>query len=408
MSSRDENRLVVRQVRKLLLSSTLPIIVVGILCFTAPRMLSVTTSILIGGAILTTVAIELFHLVLSSIRFRDANTLQTPVWSLVVLQLLIGVSILLWPERFRWLVGLALISLVGVEGLLILWASPKLSSGMARIALWLSGGLSLFVAGHAIISFNQPLPAVWVGYLIGAKMLLIAATLLYAAVYAADEEIELAYVGLSNPVREPTTGSIYAVFYGPAFHCGISVGDNQIVDYLTDGIVRLVTWEEFLLGRSALEWNYPDVTPGSEPEIASFARSLVGAQTRYDAMHFNCENLAIYCRSVGNTCGSRFAQAVIGVEMVKRHPWLGSLLQLSNRAASWFLYGIGGPMGKKLGFFFISLSRVVTDWLVVRPLRLEVSDPKTPPVINEKGAAAAQILRENSLRAHDQNANNIV
>lgn len=371
---------------------------VGVLCFVSPQILTVTSSLLVGGAILTTVAIELFHLLMSSIRFRDAKSLQTPVWSLVLLQLALGIAIVMWPAKFRWLLGLAFIVAVGIEGLLILWASPKLSSGFARVALWASGGLSLFVAGHAIISYNQPMPAILVGYLIGAKMLLIAATLFYAAVHASDDEIRLAYVGLSHSVKQPETGTIYAVFYGPAFHCGISVGDNQVVDYLTDGIVRLVTWDEFLLGRNALEWNYPDVMPGTGTEIATFARSLVGAQTRYDAVHFNCENLAIYCRSVGQTCGSRFAQAVVGIEMVRRHPWLGSLLQLTNRAASWFLYGVGGPLGKKLGFFFISLSRVVTNWLVVRPLRLEINRPETPLVINEKGREAARILRENSLR----------
>ena len=53
-------------------------------------------------------------------------------------------------------------------------------------------------------------------------------------------------------------------------------GDGQIVDYLTDDIVRLITWEEFLLGRRAMEWNYPDFDSGTPDEVSRFARRLAG------------------------------------------------------------------------------------------------------------------------------------
>ncbi len=91
----------------------------------------------------------------------------------------------------------------------------------------------------------------------------------------------------------------------------------------------------------------PRRTPGDPESIAVFARSLAGKYNKYDALRFNCENLAIYCRSVGQTTHSAFSQASVGVEFVKQKPILGSMVQLLNRGASWFLYGARRALRKK-------------------------------------------------------------
>jgi hypothetical protein len=220
-----------------------------------------------------------------------------------------------------------------------------------------------------LLHWHQAGIAYWLGALIGAKFLMLGWTLFDIGLRASDADLRFAYVGEGKFRDTPEVGSIYAVYYGPAFHCGISVGEGQVIDYLSDGVVRLITWEEFLLGRRALEWNYPDVPAGDPESIAIFARQLAGKYNKYDAFRFNCENLAIYCRSVGQTTHSAFSQASVGVEMVKRKPILGSMLQLLNRAASWFLYGAGGPFGKQVGFAMIRIARILTDWVVTRPLR---------------------------------------
>ena len=77
-----------------------------------------------------------------------------------------------------------------------------------------------------------------------------------------------------------------------------------------------------------MEWNYPDVPAGTPGEISAYARSLAGSFTKYDALRFNCESLAIKCRSLGRTDTSKFSQAMVSLEMVQRYPWLGPLVQI--------------------------------------------------------------------------------
>ncbi|MFN7732849.1 MAG: hypothetical protein ACK5OB_13165 [Pirellula sp.] len=371
------------------------LLVVGGMCFVAPNWVAASAEWLIGGTMLLTGLIGVASLGLSGLSAlgqvwtqrvtpvtvepegsyasgssgSSSGSSRESVWGLLAFQLALGAAIVMWPGAARMYLGALLVLAVAVEGLLILWASVHFSSAQAKWAMWLSGLVSVVVAVAALLYWREGIPVRWVGYLIGSKLLLMGCTFVGVGAMAKASELRLAYLGLSRYQDQPQEGSIYAVFYGPAFHCGISVGQNQIVDYLTDGYVRLITWEEFLLGRRAMEWNYPDVPAGEPSEISAFARSLAGGHTKYDALRFNCENLAIHCRSLGKTHESRFSQAAVSTELVKRHPWVGSMVQLMHRGASWFLYGMGGPFGKKIGFTMIRLTRLLTDWLVVRPLR---------------------------------------
>ncbi len=210
-----------------------------------------------------------------------------PVWAVVLMQLLLGGALLGWPKQISPFLSLILMLAVAAEGAIILWLSFHFQGLATKISLWVAGGLSVAVAVAALYSWGSPNADHLVGTLIGVKLIMIGAIFFRIGWGASESDLRSAYVGLSSFQEEPTTGSIYAVYYGPAFHCGISIGDGYIVDYLTDGIVRCISWEEFLLGRRAMEWNYPDVAAGSSEEISRFAKSLVGKfnhTTRFDSI----------------------------------------------------------------------------------------------------------------------------
>lgn len=310
----------------------------------------------------------------------SSSTERGSVWTLVLLQMALGGAILGWPNEIRPFLFLLLLVAVAVEGGIILWASFHFHSLTTKVWMWITGALSVAVAGVSLYYWRSPEADHLIGFLIGAKLAMIGLIFCRVGWGASESDLQSAYVGLASFQEVPTVGSIYAVYYGPAFHCGISVEDGRVVDYLSDGIVRCITWEEFLLGRRAMEWNYPDVEPGNAKEINAFATSLVGKFNPYDPLKFNCENLAIYCRSVGRTTHSGFSQASVGVEFVRQKPLLGSMVQLLNRGTSWFLYGAGGPFGKKIGFSIIRISRALTDWVVARPLR-ESESPQAPQTV---------------------------
>jgi uncharacterized membrane protein HdeD (DUF308 family) len=380
-------------IRRSLMATGIGILSAGLCCMFAPAWMAVPLEWLIGGAMFLTGTVGLGHLIAglmtllfgrnrkpataisdsvdSLVQTSSTNVAKrSPFWGVVILQVVVGLVMLTSPEALRPYWALLLLLGIAIEGSLILWVSMHFSSLATKIGMWLNGLTSIVVFVVVILNWNQVAVGYWIGGLLGAKLVLLGWTLLGIGLRASDADLSFAYVGEGKFHDVPQVGSIYAVYYGPAFHCGISVGDGQIVDYLSDGVVRLISWEEFLLGRRALEWNYPDVPAGDAAAISSFATALAGKYNKYDAFRFNCENLAIYCRSLGQTTHSSFSQAAVGVEIVKRRPILGTLLQMINRAASWFLYGAGGPFGKKVGFAMIRVARVVTDWVIVRPLRM--------------------------------------
>lgn len=389
MNRSNQNSL--RGIRLSLIVTGSLIIVAGLCCMVAPAWVAVPLEWLIGGTMFLTGSATLFHLAagavavlfgtarqeeVASVLTQDSLTRtsvsvarRSPFWGVAVLQVLFGGIMLISPQLLRPYWSLLLMAAIAVEAGLILWLSLHFSSFTTKVGLWLNGLVSLVVFAIVMLNWQQVLVGHWIGGLLGAKVLMLGWALLQIGIRASDIDLRYAYIGEGRFHDTPSVGSIYAVYYGPAFHCGISVGDGQIVDYLSDGIVRLISWDEFLLGRRALEWNYPDVPAGDPTAICIFARKLAGMYNKYDALRFNCENLVIYCRSLGQTTHSSFSQAAVGVELVKRKPILGTLLQMLNRAASWFLYGAGGPFGKQIGFAMIRVARAITDWVIAGPLR---------------------------------------
>jgi uncharacterized membrane protein HdeD (DUF308 family) len=392
MDENNASEATLRRLRLGLMATGFALALLGATCVTAPLWLQTPVEWLVGGPMFLTGLAGVGHLVIGCVaslgRWRNRESRASiaeprggsslssasiaergPVWTLVLAQVALGGAILGWPKQTAPFLFLILLLAVAAEGGIILWASFHFQSLATKFWMWLTGGLSVAVAIVTLYHWRSPDADHLIGLLIGAKITLIGVIFFRVGWGASESDLRSAYVGLSSFQDRPTVGSIYAVYYGPAFHCGISVGDGQIVDYLTDGVVRLITWEQFLLGRRAMEWNYPDVPAGTQNAISSFARSLVGKFNLYDPLKFNCENLAIYCRSVGTTTHSGFSQASVGVELVRQKPLVGSMVQLLNRGASWFLYGAGGPFGRKVGFSMIRLARALSDWVVARPLR---------------------------------------
>lgn len=379
-----------RGIRIGLVLSGISILVAGILCVLAPIWFIAPVEWVVGGAMCLSGLMGVFHLLIGYISsFRNHKLVPSaPVsiglggassasiasergtaWTLILMQIALGGAMLWWPKETSSVLFFVLPVAVAIEGGIVFWLSLHFHSQMTKIWMWTVGLLSIVVAGAAMYYWKSPDAHRLLALLIGSKLTMVGLVFCGIGFGASDSDLQCAYVGLTSFQDEPIVGSIYAVYYGPAFHCGVSVDGGRVVDYLTDGIVRCVSWEEFLLGRRAMEWNYPDISPGSSSDISAFAMSLVGKYTRYDALKFNCENMAIYCRSVGTTTFSNFSQAEMGVELVRQRPLLGSMLQLFNRGASWFLYGAGGPFGKKVGFIIIRIARVMSDWVVARPMR---------------------------------------
>jgi uncharacterized membrane protein HdeD (DUF308 family) len=357
-----------RFIRTILLLSSLIMGAIGFATYLAPKWVA-TEIIYIFAAILFSVGLIELLMLIGLFQQQRKGRSNLLLASSAVLHFSIAATLCYFRSVSVTAITLIFLTMITLESVLLLYFGARIKNAPARWWMLLGGLLSLCVAAVSIIHFGKPEWATWIAYLLAAKMLSIALLLAYVGLLTSDEDIALAFSHTMMHQQAPAIGSIYAVFYGPAFHCGIAVENQKVVDFLNDCKVRHVTWEEFLLGRKAIALDHPDVEPGVADEISQFATSLVGRSAPYDGLNFNCENFAILCRSVGKTHTSRFTQVLVGKEMLLQHPWLGSTLQALNRGLSWSLYGMGGPVGKKVAFFFVWLTNRVSDWLIVRPLR---------------------------------------
>jgi uncharacterized membrane protein HdeD (DUF308 family) len=352
--------------RRVLAFTSAVLFATALLCLFAPQFLAIQAAMLVGIVLVVSALLQCCHLLFAWLRVREPSGTRPSILGMLLLNGFLGGFLFFAPELARWWLSAIIVFAVGLEGLLLFYVSVRLVSIPSKWMMWLGGCLSLAVAILSFQNLNQPLPVIWIGYILGAKLLIVAVAFMGIAIRASNDQIRVAYTGIARRAISPEIGSIYAVYYGPAFHCGIAIDQNHVVDYLSNGIVRLITWQEFLLGRTAMEWNYPDVVPGQPEDIVRFARELVGQKTQYRAFEFNCESLAIYCRSLGKTHKSDYSQSSVGLEMLAKYPIMGGSMQIMSRGVSWFLYGVGGPFGKQFGFFLVLVSRWTANWLIVR------------------------------------------
>ena len=379
-----------RFIRVIILISSLIVGLVGLATCIAPKWIA-TELVYIFAAILLSVGLIQALMLIGFFQQQRRGRSSYLIATSAILHCSIAAALCYFRSVSVTAITLIFLTLISLESVLLLYFGARIVNAPARCWMILGGLLSLCVAAVSIFHFGRPEWATWIAYLLGAKLLSIAILLAYVGLLTSDEDIALAFSHNTLHRQAPVVGSIYAVFYGPAFHCGIAVEDQKVVDFLNDCKVRYITWEEFLLGRKAIALDHPDIVPGSAEEISQFATSLAGRTAPYDGLHFNCENFAILCRSLGKTHTSRFTQVLVGKEMLLQHPWLGSTLQALNRGLSWSLYGMGGPIGKKVAFFFVWLTNRVSDWLIVRPLR---KNGEVPTTSSTKADAAVKQLLE--------------
>lgn len=263
------------------------------------------------------------------------------------------------------LLGLGL----ATDGIIQILLACKLPGRISRIGLQISGAVSIVVAVLAVVFCRDPQSIRWIGLLLGTKLLLFAVALVLISLTAPADDDALVYGSPRSIDLAKVPGELYAVFFGPAFHLGVYIGGDEIVDYLNNNKVRRVSWDTFLEGRRPQHWEYPDLPDVPPSEVIETAVGCVGREHAYSFLKFNCENFAIYCKSGGRTIHSGYAQVSASVETVARHPFLGSLLETYSRVFQWIAYTVGGAFGKKAAIGIRYFSARVAGLLMGRSRR---------------------------------------
>jgi hypothetical protein len=275
-------------------------------------------------------------------------------------------------------------------GLGAAFLSPRTVSGpvlatLVWVGLVVDGGVQLFIAfrrrwtAHLVLGMSGLLSlgiALWVavvdrarfwafiGPLLGVKVVVFGLALLGLAWSARDRA---SGVYGSAPFRfggVRREGDAFAVYIGNAFHLGIYVGDDQVVDFRNDHRVHLCAWDDFLLGRRPVRWDYPDLEPESPGDVARFARAQAGTRRTYDFLGFNCEHFAIWCKSLGKTTGSRFAQMGLAESLLQSYPLLGSVVEVHTRFLGWLAYLLGGRAGQRLSLATRFVGARIAYWML--------------------------------------------
>jgi uncharacterized membrane protein HdeD (DUF308 family) len=256
------------------------------------------------------------------------------------------------------------VSLLGLlflaEGLLLLYAALRSPSKTSLVVLILSGVLTGGI-GLALMLRLVSDPLRWAGVLVGLKLISFGGALVCIALRSPRSGESLLY---ESAVPLPIVGEAYAVYFGTAFHLGISIGNNEVVHYLNDNFVYRVTWEQFLDGRTPEHWTYPDLEPVLPEVVMATALGEVGKTYPYNLLTFNCENFAIFCKSGGRTNRSKYAQIASGAANLARHPVIGMVAEGNTRLVEWLAFHFGGPSGKQLSLFIRRVGAAMTNWLV--------------------------------------------
>ncbi len=289
----------------------------------------------------------------------------------IAIDLLLG-SVLLWNRHIfdsvlAVILGLAFMIDGGVQILL----GMRLEKGH-RISLLISGGVTLGVGLFAAVFCYTGQAKDWICALIGIKLVWFGVVLIYMAWSAKEGQHSLVYGRSLLQPTEKIPGELYAVFIGNAFHLGVYVGDNCVVDFRDDNMVQMVTWERFLLGRDPQHREYPDLDPISAEDVCKMARKLVGTQHKYEFLTFNCEHFAVWCKSGGKTRYSKYCQVAMACDTVGMHPFVGTFVELYTRLMEYLAYHFGGTYGKKVSLRIRRVSSLTAQWLITRGQKLKL------------------------------------
>ena len=249
----------------------------------------------------------------------------------------------------------------GLVQILVAWRTRDIRH---RITLYTVGGLTCTVAILAAIFCQTKGMADWLAFLIGIKLTMFGGMLIYVAVTATEGHTDQIYGAPKLNDVEKIPGEAYAVFIGNAFHLGVYVGDDRVVDFRDTNLVYEVTWEQFLLGRQPQHWEYPDLQEEKPEDICEFALGQVGKTIPYNFLKFNCEHFAIWCKSLGKMRASRFAQVNAAYENVVNRPILGTFAEIYSRVMELLAFKVGGVFGKQASLWLRQQSALVSRWLL--------------------------------------------
>ncbi len=295
---------------------------------------------------------------------------------LIVLHILIDLTIgviLLNATYFSikvltWVFGLLFVT----DGVLQIIICARATSARVRVSFFIVGGLMALLG--VLISFGAvPLNTEWVGLLVGIKLMIFGVTLLYIAAHAKNASPEV-YTKVDPADIPKIPGGVYSIYFGYAFHLGVYLNDDEVVDYTEEGVVRVRTWTEFLEGKEPQYWEYPDLPMLPPEQIIEFARSEIGKKYPYNFFTFNCESFAIYCKTCGQTKTSDYAQVRKGMDAVSTSPTLGMLVEFYSRALEYLAFNLGGASGKRISLWLRKSNSLLTFWIFRKKLE------KTRPV----------------------------
>jgi uncharacterized membrane protein HdeD (DUF308 family) len=346
--------------RSVILAVGIACLLLGGLSVALPLSLYGSLVQLIGVVLLVSGAAKAVQLMLG----RRSASARKRGWPVIVVQIVIDVlmGVLLVG---RWEASVVVVTtlfglLFMVEALVLLYMALRAPSVWTGRLLGLTGLLTLGL-GVVIVFRLVANPLRWSGLFVGLKLLAFGGTLTWIALRALRTDTSLVY---EAGVPEPEPAELYAVYFGTAFHLGVSIGNGEVVHYLNDNHVYRVTWEQFLEGRIPQHWTYPDLEPVLVETVIATALSEVGKEYPYNLFTFNCENFAIFCKSGGKTHRSKYAQIAGSVANVMKHPWIGLVAELNTRTAEWLAFQFGGPAGKHVSLAIRRIGSAVTAWLV--------------------------------------------
>ena len=268
-----------------------------------------------------------------------------------------------------WLFG----GLFILDGALQLGFALKLKALTTRLWLVAGGSVAVF-AGLLIIFQFANFTLALVGWLVGIKLALLGATLLTILRHSKTAASMTPREMPAQTLRR-IPGAVYAAYFGGAFHTGLYIGHNEVVDHMFTKKVRRVGWEKFANGRPVQMWEYPDLKLVPKEKIIETALKFVHQELPFNLITNNCEHFAIYCLTGGKTTYSKYAQNHSGLEAARLSPILGPFIAVFMRIIEYAVYKFGGFLGKRASLRLRKTNALLNQWIIEQTRRGQ--SPKT-------------------------------
>ncbi|MGF1580733.1 MAG: HdeD family acid-resistance protein [Gemmataceae bacterium] len=328
-------------------------------------------------------------------RFRGGKDVRGlgPIVLHSSIDVLIGLILIFQRANAAWVTAIVLGIALFADGLIQIWLALRHNNVRHRTLLFTSGFVTGGLAIAAVVfcflkgEFAQVnLATDILATLIGLKLLVFGGVLVWMASMTHTDPELLTYGFCPRRKVEPVAGEAYAVFIGNAFHLGLYIGDNTIIDFRDDNLVHKVTWEQFLIGRDPVHWEYPDLDDVPFESVRKAALEEVDKTHQYDFLNFNCESFVVWIKSLRKTTVSKYSQIGLTMETVTRYPFLGTVVELYTRITEWLAFHLGGTFGKHVSRNLRRVSSITAVWLLYgsRAKQLEKTD-HFPGTVEQSG-----------------------